>query len=69
MPAGWGRLRAAILNRDQHRCADCGRPATEVDHVVARALGGSDHPANLQAVCHRCHAHRTATTVARMRRP
>jgi 5-methylcytosine-specific restriction endonuclease McrA len=25
-----------------------------VDHAVARALGGADHPENLQATCKRC---------------
>lgn len=47
----WRRLRAYVLVRDGHRCHVCGGPATEVDHVVPRALGGTDDMANLKAIC------------------
>lgn len=59
MAPGWGRLRALVLERDGHRCVLCGAPATEVDHVRPRVAGGTDHPANLRSLCHRCHARRT----------
>jgi 5-methylcytosine-specific restriction protein A len=50
----WRRVRARVLARDRYRCQLCGAPATEVDHVVRVADGGSDHPGNLRAICGRC---------------
>ena len=44
-------------------CAGCGAMATEVDHVVPRARGGG-HDGNLQSLCHRCHAAKTAREAA-----
>ncbi len=61
----WDALRLAILQRDAGLCVPCrtaGRvtPATEVDHVVNRARGGTDDPANLQSICMACHNAKTA---------
>jgi 5-methylcytosine-specific restriction endonuclease McrA len=54
-------MRARILQRDGFRCRHCGARATEVDHLVPRALGGSDFdPANLAASCSACNAKRAA---------
>lgn len=54
------RLRFEILRRDGHTCRYCGRSAPEVkltvDHVVPRALGGSDDPTNLVTACAECNA-------------
>jgi 5-methylcytosine-specific restriction endonuclease McrA len=36
------------------------RPATHVDHLVARSQGGSDSPANLVASCASCNLKRGA---------
>ena len=33
MPRGWTATRARILDRDGHRCVQCGAPATEVHHA------------------------------------
>lgn len=44
-------LRRRILERDRHRCVICSRPATVVDHIRPRALGGTDSPSNLQSLC------------------
>lgn len=41
-------------------CAICGCVAQEVDHVVPLHLGGLDVQANLQPLCPRCHAAKTA---------
>lgn len=54
----WRTLRAAILYRDAYRCALCPRGASEVDHVVPVADGGTDDPSNLRSLCHSCHATR-----------
>ncbi|MHB0886869.1 MAG: HNH endonuclease [Bacillota bacterium] len=37
-----------------------GRPATDLDHRVSKRKGGTDDPANLQALCHQCHSAKTA---------
>lgn len=55
MPTGWGRIRAAVLRRDRHRCVRCGLPAVTVNHITARALGGTDEMSNLESLCRRCH--------------
>ncbi|GEB79233.1 hypothetical protein DDE01_06480 [Desulfovibrio desulfuricans] len=43
-------------------CAAQGRitAATDVDHIVSRAQGGTDDRANLQPLCHACHSRKTA---------
>lgn len=51
----WRRVRSRVLQRDGHRCQQCGGPATEVDHLIPVADGGSDVIANLQSVCSDCH--------------
>lgn len=52
------RLRFAVLERDGFTCRYCGHSAPsvllEVDHVVPRSRGGSNHPANLATSCHDC---------------
>jgi 5-methylcytosine-specific restriction protein A len=55
----WRKLRLMILNR-QPICGDCKRaPATEVDHIIALAKGGTDAEENLQGLCARCHSRKT----------
>lgn len=61
----WRKARAAVLVRDLGLCQPCfgmGRttPAQEVDHILNKASGGTDHPDNLQAICPACHADKTA---------
>ena len=56
--ADWQLRRARVL-REQPNC-ECGRPATDVHHVVAAADGGSDDRSNLRAVCNPCHRRLTA---------
>lgn len=69
------RLRYEILKRDGYRCQYCGASAEEtelrVDHVVPRALNGTDSPDNLVAACVECNTgksstHPDAETVARV---
>ena len=50
----WRTTRRRILNRDDHRCQECGAPATHVDHKTTHAMGGSDDDGNLQALCADC---------------
>jgi 5-methylcytosine-specific restriction protein A len=63
-----------ILKRDRYlcQCEECRRtgrvlPATEVDHRISKAEGGSDDPANLAAINTDCHRKKTATESARAR--
>lgn len=56
----WRRLRDAILQRDGFLCRPCAaagrvRLATQVDHIVGKARGGSDDETNLQSICDPCH--------------
>lgn len=54
------RLRWRILARDYFACSYCGRSprehgvALEVDHIKAKAQGGSDDPDNLVTACDDC---------------
>lgn len=54
----WSRIRRRVLSLANYSCEvpGCGRPATEVDHVVPRAEGGTDDLENLRALCIGCHA-------------
>lgn len=64
--AQWEKLRLIVLARDDFMCRVCmarGRPtpATQVDHIVPKARGGSDDMGNLQAICDDCHKAKTAS--------
>jgi 5-methylcytosine-specific restriction enzyme A len=54
MPDGWPRIRAAQLAREP-LCRECGQPASDVHHRVARSVGGGNEPGNLESVCGPCH--------------
>ncbi len=68
----WRRIRLVVLARDSYRCrvptergTPCGRPATHVDHVTPRHLGGDDELDNLRAACARCNLERSNDGKAR----
>lgn len=53
--------RFEVLRRDGHRCRYCGASPADgavlhVDHVVPKALGGTDDPGNLVTACEPCNA-------------
>jgi ATP-dependent DNA helicase RecQ len=58
----WRTVRAVVLARDGSRCKECGehcpRGEADVHHLVPRAAGGEDDPANLITLCDACHAAR-----------
>ena len=54
----WRAIRAIVLQRDGFQCQQCGGIGTEVDHIHPVSEGGTDHPGNLRALCHACHAAR-----------
>lgn len=55
-----GSKRYEVLANAKNRCVLCGvsseQRALEVDHIVPRALGGSDDISNLQALCYKCNS-------------
>lgn len=65
--ADWRAKRIEVLNRDGWTCS-CGQPATQVDHVIAKAFGGNDDPSNLRAICSDCHRVKTGKDSALGRR-
>lgn len=63
----WHKTRARIMRRDNGTCVYCGGEATEIDHVVASAHGGSDRDDNLVAACHLCNEAKRKHEVAESR--
>lgn len=59
VPGNWRTIKARILERDGHRCYVCGATATEVDHLVNVAAGGTHEDDNLAAICEPCHKRKT----------
>lgn len=60
----WTKRRDAVMRRDAGLCQPCKRAgrltaATEVDHIVGKAKGGTDADNNLQAICKTCHEEKT----------
>ena len=50
-------LRQRVLDRDGHRCVNCGSTETlEMHHVIPLSQGGTNHLDNLQTLCNPCHA-------------
>lgn len=48
--------RRAVLVRDNHTCAFCGKTATTIDHVVPRSRGGPHRWENVVAACRKCNS-------------
>lgn len=60
-PAIPATLRAAIYERDGHRCVACSTTTDlTLDHSVPFSLGGSDDPGNLQTMCRSCNSKKGA---------
>jgi len=64
--AAWRRVRAHQLRREP-LCRVCGALAKEVDHVIRRREGGSDHASNLESLCKPCHSRKTHGELMRAR--
>lgn len=62
----WDKIRKQILRRDAGLCQPCKRlgqitpNCNTVDHITAKAAGGSDESSNLQTICTPCHTAKTA---------
>ena len=57
--AHWEETRARVL-RQEPNCRICGKPATDVDHIVAHADGGTDDRSNLRPLCREDHKKATS---------
>ena len=62
----WRKARKAALERDKGMCKPCKsigvwRAATEVDHIINKAQGGTDELDNLQSICRQCHQSKTSS--------
>jgi len=60
----WVKVRGQALKRDGYLCQVCLRDgiltnATEVDHILNKAKGGTDALSNLQSICTKCHKAKT----------
>jgi len=66
--SSWNILRKKILERDNYKCVheNCGKPASEVDHIKPKGLGGTDDESNLQSLCVECHKEKTHKTDRRL---
>lgn len=62
----WQAVRREVLVREP-ACRSCGGIATEVDHIVPLRLGGTHALSNLQPLCRRCHAKKTAAQASTSR--
>ena len=65
--AAWRQLRVVVLERDGHQCQikgpTCTGIATQVDHIVPVAQGGSRFdPDNSRAACPECNGLKARTT-------
>lgn len=58
--------RAALLARDDHRCAYCGAKAETIDHVLPRSRGGQHTWENCVASCRKCNHRKADRTPAEL---
>ncbi len=70
----WMAIRRRVMARDCGMCQQCKRAGRltlgdEVDHIVSLAAGGSDDLANLELLCHDCHAAKTREDMGHKPRP
>jgi 5-methylcytosine-specific restriction endonuclease McrA len=56
----WKDQRLRVLKRDSYICAYCSGEATQVDHVIPRASGGTHDLDNLVACCAPCNSRKGA---------
>lgn len=56
-------LRSFIFNRSNGKCVYCGAKATEIDHIVPRANGGTNSVHNLVASCRACNEKKSNLTL------
>jgi 5-methylcytosine-specific restriction endonuclease McrA len=65
----WRALRATAFRLYGKSCVKCGENATEIDHILEVANGGTDDLENLQPLCTACHKAKTAQFNSKRRKP
>lgn len=67
----WQRVRAPIIARAAGCCERCGkkRKRLQVHHKTYERVGGSELPADLEALCGRCHQKHHGLLVPRRNKP
>jgi 5-methylcytosine-specific restriction protein A len=61
------RLRRLVI-KEEPNCRLCGSPTTAVDHIVARARGGTHDRSNLRGLCTPCRRAKDAKDATEGRR-
>lgn len=56
----WRTARALAFRVYGNACLNCGDLATEIDHIIEVANGGTDDIENLQPLCSTCHKTKTS---------
>ena len=56
-------LREFIFSKTKGKCSYCGAEATEIDHIVPRANGGTDSTYNLTTACRSCNQMKSNLTL------
>ena len=56
----WRNLRIRAFTVYGKNCLICGERATEIDHIIELAAGGTNSLDNLQPLCKPCHKQKTA---------
>ena len=62
-PLYQNKLRSFIFNRSNNKCVYCGAKATEIDHIIPRAKGGTNSTYNLVASCRSCNQMKSNLTL------
>ena len=57
------KLREFIFSKTNGRCSYCGAKATEIDHVIPRAKGGTNSTYNLTPTCKSCNQKKSNKTL------
>lgn len=62
-PLYQNKLRSFIFSRSNGKCVYCGAKATEIDHIIPRAKGGTNSIYNLVASCRSCNEKKSNLTL------
>lgn len=65
----WRNLRAACFRVWGRACLMCGDRATDVDHIIELAAGGTNTIDNVQPLCKSCHQAKTNAFNRTARKP
>ena len=64
--AEWEKKRQKVLARDNYTCAYCNQYGDTVDHILAKANGGTDDDWNLITACRKCNGKKQDKALVRL---